>query len=393
MSISPIKVGLIGSGAISCTYLDTLVNTFDIVEVVGCSDLLPQRSASRAETFGIRQMTNEQIFEDPEIQIVVNTTYPISHYEVTRGALLAGKHVHSEKMMAENFDRAKELVELAEAKGLRIGMAPDTFLGGGLQTCRKLIDSGMIGQPVSAQAMVVRGYHWTSPNDGALPPFVLNEGGTIPFDMGGYYIHALVHLLGPVRRVAGFARPYEKKVFSHPMHPRYGQPLNLTPPTLLQASLEFDSGVYGGLSVVGECFGETPRLEIYGTEGTLICPDPNTYGGPVLLRTKNSDRFYEIPLTHGYGAPKRASLDKGGEIAAWAGSYRGVGVADMAWAIRNNRPHRCSALLGLHALEIIHGTLLSAREDRVYTMTTHPAQPAPLPSGFGGADEEACLDT
>ena len=393
MAITPIKVGLIGSGAISCTYLDTMIHTFDILDVVGCSDIIPERSARRAELFGIRQMTNQEIYDDPEIQIVVNTTYPTSHYQVTREALLAGKHVHCEKMMAENFDRAKELAALAQEKGLRISMAPDTFLGGGLQTCRKLIDDGYIGTPISAQAMVVRGYHYAFPGDLTVLPFIFDEGGTIPFDMGGYYIHALIHLLGPVRRVAGFARPYEEKIFSHPMHPRYKEKLNLAPPTMLQASLEFECGVYGGLSVVGECFGETPRLEIYGTDGILICPDPNTYAGPVLLKTKTSDKFYEVPFTHGYALPKQASLDKGGEIARWAGSYRGIGAADLAWALRNNRPHRCSMELGLHAMEIIHGALVSTREDRVYTMTTRPEQPAPLPSGFAGGDAEGCLDT
>src|SRR5690554_3578352 len=157
--VAPVKVGLIGSGAISKSYLSSMINNFSILDVVGCSDIIPERSKNRAEEFGIEQLTNEEILNNPEIEIVVNTTYPLSHYEVSKAALLAGKHVHSEKMMAVTMDEARELVSIAKEKGLRIGMAPDTFLGGGLQTARKLIDAGFIGEPLTARAKVMRGYH------------------------------------------------------------------------------------------------------------------------------------------------------------------------------------------------------------------------------------------
>jgi predicted dehydrogenase len=163
MSLVPYKVALIGAGAISYTYLDNMCNRFDILDVVGCSDIIPERSKARAEEFGIRQMTNEEILADPEISIVVNTTYPKSHYPVTKAALEAGKHVHSEKMLATTFEDAKELAALAASKGLRLGAAPDTFLGGGYQTVRKLVDDGFIGIPLHVNALVMRGYHYAMP--------------------------------------------------------------------------------------------------------------------------------------------------------------------------------------------------------------------------------------
>jgi len=198
-----LKVGLIGAGEISETYLNNMINRYKVLEVVGCSDIIPSRSKNRAKQFKIKDMTNEDIYNDPGIDIVVNTTYPTSHYEVNKASLLAGKHVYSEKMIAVTLDEGKELLKIAKEKKLRIGMAPDTFLGAGYQTARKLIDSGMIGEPFMAQAMVVRGYHqerWPAP----MYEFTWQPGGGIPFDMGGYYLHALVHLLGPIDKVTGF---------------------------------------------------------------------------------------------------------------------------------------------------------------------------------------------
>jgi predicted dehydrogenase len=389
MSLTPYKVALIGSGAISYTYLDNMCRRFDILDVVGCSDIIPERSKARAEEFGIRQMTNEEILADPEISIVVNTTYPKSHYPVTKAALEAGKHVHSEKMLATSFEEGKELAALAAAKGLRLGAAPDTFLGGGYQTVRKLVDDGFIGIPLHVNALVMRGYNAAFPMELNPEPFVFGAGGTIPYDMGGYYIHAMVAVLGAIKRVTGFTRAHESKKYSHPMHPKYGQPLNLAYPTILQGSLEFENGVDGSLTVCSESFfPEVPRIEIYGTEGTLICPDPNTYGGPVMLRRNGNPEFYEIPITHGY-----VTVTKGWDREKpWADSRRGIGVADIAWALKNDRPHRCAAEIGVHPLEVIHGVMHSTATGEVYTMTTHPARPAALPAGFVGPDGEACLD-
>lgn len=398
-AIKPIGVGLIGSGMISQTYLDNMCGRFDILRVVGCSDLIPERSANRAEQYKIRQMTNEEIFADPEIQIVVNTTYPKSHFDVTRQALEAGKHVQSEKMLATNLEDAKKLYALAQAKGLRLGAAPDTFLGGGYQTCRKLIDDGFIGRPLMVRAAVARNYGVESASEPSPPSFVMNDGGTIPYDMGGYYIHAMVHLFGPVSRVSGFA-VHDDKFFAHPLHSHYGEKISYTEDTnRMLSALEFESGVFGCLMAVDSCrvANEDNGITVYGTNGILVCPDPNTFGGPVRLMRNGDSRFTDMPLTHGFTGQEQsfgAPADDPNDFMAayWRTSRRGIGAADMAWAITNNRPHRCSAELGLHALEIIRGTELSSQTGRVYTMTTHPEQPAALPAGYTGGSAEACFD-
>ena len=404
MAVTPLKVGLIGSGAISYTYLNNMVNNFNILDVVGCSDIIPERSKARAEQFGIRQMTNEEIYNDPSIDIVVNTTYPSSHTEVNLDALNAGKHLYVEKTMAATFMEAKKTVDLAKSKGLRMSAAPDTFLGGGYQTCRKLIDDGFIGEPISAQALLVRGYWAGAPRVFPRPGGMFVPGSSIPYDMGTYYLHALVHLLGPIARVSGFAMKHPKK-YTHPAHPNYGESVDVTGSTTIQGSLEFHSGAFGNITVMGEGFTETPRIEIYGTEGTLICPDPNTYGGPVLLMRKGGTQFFEIPITHEYvttnkvsGADLMAKYPNGfpegltREMVMWADSRRGIGVADMAWAIRNNRPHRCTADIDIHAMEVIYAIEQSCEGGKVYTMTTKPDQPKAIRAGFLGGDAEAALD-
>ena len=377
MKVKPIKVGLIGSGAISGTYLNNMINKFEILEVVGCSDIIPERSAKRAEEFKIRNMTNEEILSDPEIQIIVNTTYPTSHYEVNKLALLAGKNVHCEKMIAVTLDEGKELVKIAKEKNLRIGMAPDTFLGGGYQTARKLIDSGMIGEPFMAQAMVVRGYQHDR-GAGTGVSFVHTPGGGIPFDMGGYYMHALVHLLGPISRATGFAKCIGKtRIRKNPRNPLFGEEVSIDTINSIVGTLEFKSGVTGNLAIVSEGFGEMPRVEIYGTEGVLSCPDPNTFGGPVRLRRKGvndwSSEFLTMPLTHGFSE----------------GCNRGIGVADMAWGIVNNRPHRAHGDMGLHVFEVVHGVWQGTESGKIHVMESTCDQPAALIPGYyeGGLDE------
>ena len=394
--VKKIKVAVIGSGAISFTYLSNMTNQFGILDVVGCSDLIEKRSRDRAEQFGIRMMTNEEILSDPDIEIIVNLTYPLSHFEVSKMALKAGKHVFSEKMLATNYADAKELYDLAKKLNLRIGQAPDTFLGGGLQTARKLIDTGFIGEPFGAHAMVIRGYRLTGEEKEDRLPFVFFEGGNIPYDMGCYYIHALVGLLGPIKRIAGFSRPFYSEITQkNPHHPDYHAPIPFKEHTVMSSVMEFHNGVYANFTTMGEShLGEIPRLEVYGTEGTLILPDPNTYTGPVFLIRGKENLPQAIPLTHSYGENKPDPGIGTVEERQWRNSYRGLGVADMAWAIRNSRAHRCSAELGLHAIELIYGIEKSCKEEQYYTLISKPEQPKALPSGYVyGTAAEECLDT
>ncbi|WP_095174566.1 MULTISPECIES: Gfo/Idh/MocA family protein [Blautia] len=395
--VDRVKIGVIGAGGISYTYLKNMTETFHITEVVGIADVVEERSKRRAEQFHIRQMTVDEIMEDPDIEIVVNLTYPLSHYEITKKALEAGKHVFSEKMMSTDFVSAKELYDLAKKKGLRIGQAPDTFLGGGLQTARNLIDKGLIGEPVNAQAMVARCYNLTQDENHPNLPFVFTAGGSLPYDMGCYYLHALIHLLGPVARVNGLSKAFhEQDMQRNPRNPGYNKPFDMKFPTSLTGALDFYNGCYGTFTAISDSHREqTARLEIYGTEGTLILQDPNYFYGPVLLaRGQRGEETASMPLTHGYGQFTPETADMSGEERTWRDSFRGIGVADMAWAIRNNRAHRCSAELGLHAIEIIDGIGISCKEEKMYHMTTKPEQPAMIPQGFiYGTAAEACLDT
>lgn len=388
MAFQKIGVGVIGCGAISKTYLDNLSERFSIIHIVGVADLIEERAQKAAEKYHCKVMTNEEIYSDPEISIVVNLTNVWSHYEVSKAALEHGKHVYSEKMMAENFCRAKELYDLAQKKGVRFALAPDTFLGGGIQTCRKIIDDGFIGKPFAVTAAIVRSYlpDSVSPEGNN----IFSEGGTIPFDMGGYYIHAMQNLFGAVKRVSGFCT-YLPKKWSNPGNIRYGEDLTLDSPNLMQASLEFECGVLGnllagdyGMSEMDKNF-VGPGLYVYGTAGTLYVPDPNTFGGPVKIL--KSFEFVELPLSHGFSG-ENPFLDPGEARDFWDSSYRGVGIADMAWAITNDRPQRISNEMGLHTIEIIHGVEKACTSGQYYEMTTHPRRPVALRSGFTGADAE-----
>jgi len=231
----------------------------------------------------------------------------------------------------------------------------------------------MIGEPFMAQAMVVRGYYqdrWEAP----MFEFTWQPGGGIPFDMGGYYLHALVSFLGPVARVAGFAKTIDpERIIKNVKNPRYGEKGVVNNLSNLTGSMEFASGVMGGITFAAEGFGETTRIEIYGTEGTLSCPDPNQFGGPVYLRRSGEGEFRQMPLTHGFTE----------------GCCRGLGVADMAWGIVNGRPHRAHGDMGYHVFEMIHGIWQGSLANKAHVMESTCAQPAVLPSGYvePGMDE------
>lgn len=397
MNVERVKVALVGSGNISYTYMNTLTTEFSIVDFIGCSDLIPEKSKARAELFGVRQMTTEEILADPSIEIVVNTTEIYNHTNVSRQILESGKHVYSEKSMGCAYDEAKANVELAKAKGLRLGAAPDIYLGAAYQTARKLIDDGMIGIPLTAQAICMRGYNaHQRPADS--PNRMFGETGTtITYDMGGYYINALVALLGPVCRVSGYSRFFEDRVYENPNHPNYKKPVEKrTGESTMLGALEFENGCYASLILCAECFGpEIPRVEIFGTHGTLTLPDPNCFGGwgneIYLTRIGNEGRFH-VPFTHAYADMDPSIPTKSGKREPCHNSHRGIAVADMAWAIRRNRPHRSSAELALHTVEIIHAINKSNADNKVHTMESRPARPAPLAPGYFGAVAETSLD-
>ncbi|RIK56606.1 MAG: oxidoreductase [Chloroflexi bacterium] len=355
------KVGIIGCGNISTIYLKS-PQTFPILEITACADLERSRSEAKAAEFNIRALEVDELLADPAIEIVVNLTIPAAHAAVAQAAIAHGKSVYSEKPLALNTADGCALLDAARARQVRAGCAPDTFLGGGLQTCRKLIDDGWIGEPVAATAfMMSHGHESWHPS----PEFYYQQGGGPMFDMGPYYLTALVALLGPVRRVTGATRiTFPQRIITS--QPKYGQTIDVEVPTHVVGLLDFASGPIATIITTFDVWAaELPRIEIYGTHGTLSVPDPNTFGGPVRLRRAGSSEWQEIPIPFHYTA-----------------NSRGLGVADMAYALRSGRAHRASGDLAFHVLEIMEAIHVASAEDRHVTLTSRCDRPAPLPLGL-----------
>jgi predicted dehydrogenase len=369
MPDSAIGVGVIGCGTISGIYLENS-KKFAVLKVVACADLDMERAQARAAEYGVPKACSvEELLADPAIDLVINLTVPKAHAAVAQAAIQAGKSVYNEKPLAIDRAEGRALLDAARARGVRVGCAPDTFLGGGLQTCRKLIDDGWIGAPVAATAfMMSHGHEHWHPD----PAFYYQPGGGPMFDMGPYYLTALVALLGPVRRVTGATRITfpERTITSQP---KYGTKITVNVPTHVAGLLDFADGTVATIITTFDVWAaELPRIEIYGTEGTLSLPDPNTFGGPVRIRRAGSSEWSTLPLTHGYTA-----------------NSRGLGVADLAYGLRSGRPHRASGELAYHVLDIMQAIHEAAREGRHIELTSSCDRPAPLPLGLreGELDE------
>ena len=359
--VAKVGVGVIGCGNISSNYLKHMA-AFEILEIKATADLIHARAEAKAEEAGARAVPVAELLADPEVEIVVNLTPPLAHCEVSLAAIAAGKHVHSEKPLAVTREDGQKILAAARERGVRVGCAPDTFLGGGLQTCRKLIDDGWIGRPVAAVAfMMGHGPEAWHPN----PEFFYQFGAGPMLDVGPYYITALVNLLGPVRRVTASAQVSfpERLITSQPF---YGQKIRVEVPTHVAGVLDFESGVVGTVITSFDVWDSSlPRIEIYGSEGTLSVPDPNIFGGPVRLRRAGADAWSEVPLTH--------SAEVG----------RGVGVADLAYAIRCDRPQRASGELAYHVLDVMSAFREASESERhVAVQSRIERRPAPLPMGL-----------
>jgi predicted dehydrogenase len=356
------NVGIVGCGNISGIYMEA-GNKWDILNIVACADIDLPRAAAQAAKYGIPKACSvEELLADPSIDIVINLTIPAAHAEVALAALAAGKSVYNEKPLALEREQAKRMLDLAREKGLRVGCAPDTFLGGGLQTCRKLIDEGVIGEPIGASAaMMSHGPEGWHPN----PDFFYQPGAGPMFDMGPYYLTALTTLLGPVRRVSGSTRVSfpERVIGSEPLR---GQVIKVNTPTHIVGVLDFAAGAIATIVTSFDVWSsELPRMEIYGSKGTLSLPDPNTFGGPVRLRLAGEQSWTEVPITHSYTQ-----------------NSRGLGVADMAEAIRSGRAHRANGELAYHVLDLMHTIHDASREGRHVEMTSSCQRPDALPEGW-----------
>ena len=358
-----VKIGVIGCGNISGIYLKNARDVFKVLRTAAVADLVPERAKARAAEFGVPKACSVQkLLADPDIEIVVNLTTPQAHAALALQALKAGKCVHSEKPLALDRRDGRKVLQAARAKGLRVGCAPDTFLGGGLQTCRKLLDDGAIGEPVAATAfMTCRGHERWHPD----PEFFYKPGGGPMFDMGPYYLTALVSLIGPVRRVTGSARITfaERTITSQP---RQGATIRVEVPTHVAGVMDFACGAVGTIITSFDVWAANlPRIEIYGSEGSLAVPDPNGFRGPVLLRRGAEKEWKDVPLTHGYTENSRI-----------------IGAADMACALRSGRPHRASGDLALHVLDVMQAFHEASEKGRHVNLASTCERPAPLPAGL-----------
>lgn len=361
MTESPVRVGLIGCGNISGIYLKN-ARRFDAIEVVACADVVMERAERQAAGFAaVRACSVDALLADPAIEIVLNLTTPQAHADVALAALAAGKSVYNEKPLAIRLEDGRRILETARKRGLRVGCAPDTFLGGAWQMARKLIDDGAIGEPAAAAAfMLCHGHEHWHPD----PEFLYKVGGGPLFDMGPYYLTALVNLLGPVRRVHGSARiTFPQRTITS--EPKRGTTIDVETPTHVAGVLEFDSGAIGTLVTSFDVWhANVPFIEIYGSTGSLSLPDPNSFGGVLRLRGAGDKIWRDVPPAFAY-----------------VENDRGLGIADMALALRRGRPQRASGALGLHVLEVMHGLLEAARAGRRVEVATGCERPAGVAVG------------
>lgn len=356
-----VKVGIIGCGIISNAYMGNAPK-YPIIELVACADLDLSKAKAQAEKHKVpKACTPAELLADPSIEIVINLTIPAAHYPVAMDAIAAGKHVFNEKPLAVTRDEAQKMLDAAAKKGVRVGCAPDTFLGAGQQTARKAIDDGLIGRPLAGMAfMLCPGHESWHTN----PEFYYQPGGGPMLDMGPYYLTALTNLLGPIKRIAGIAGVLntDRTIANGALA---GRKIKVETPDHVAGTIEFASGAI--VTVVmsfATYFGSAPSpIVIHGTKGVLWVPDPNGFDGKVQVRRMGDESLLELPPVHhlGYG--------------------RMAGVADMAHAIAANRPHRASGQLAYAVLDAMIGFLDSSSSGKAYEPQALADRPAAMAVG------------
>lgn len=362
-------IGIIGCGNISTTYLK-LSPLFEGLEIRACADMNMVAAKARAEEYGIRAQSVEDLLANPAIDVVINLTIPDAHFAVSKSILQAGKHVYSEKPLTLSLEEGLELQALAASKGLSVGCAPDTFLGGSHQYARHLIEEGRLGQ-ITAGAAAVMSHgmeHW-HPN----PDFFFLPGGGPMLDLGPYYLANLINLVGPVRRVAALtsSATATRTITSEP---RKGETIPVKTPTNIHALLEFTNGATFTLSTSWDVWAhKRANMELYGTEGSLFLPDPNFFGGTVEVAGRDGIIAPVEVWDHPFSQPNQ-DHPKLGRLA----NYRTAGLADMAAALIDGRDMRCSLDRTLHGVEVMAAVLQSGEAGSFVTMRTTCTQPAPL---------------
>jgi predicted dehydrogenase len=356
-----IKVGIIGCGNISGIYFENLLK-FDNVELAACADLVPAASEAASKKWGVKAVSVKELLADKGIKIAVNLTIPKAHAEVALAAVTAGKSVHNEKPLTIQRKDAQKLLKLAKTKKLLVGCAPDTFLGGSHQTCRKIIEDGIIGEPVAATAfMMCHGHESWHP----APEFYYKVGGGPMLDMGPYYITALVNMMGPVKRVCGSAKiTFKERLITS--QPKNGTVIKVETPTHIAGTMDFANGAIGTIITSFDIWAHTlPCIEVHGTKGSMQVPDPNGFGGPIKVRLSGEKEWKEIPSQFGYMM-----------------NSRGVGPADMAKALVTGKVNRCSGELAYHVLDVMHSFMDSSKANKHILLKSKCRKPAIFPEGM-----------
>jgi len=358
-----VPIGVVGCGNISDAYFKALPS-FPNVRLVAASDLDMEKAKQKGKTYGFKAVTTEELLADPGIELVINLTTPEFHTAVNKRILEAGKHAYTEKPFGLDRESGREVLELAAKKGLQTGGAPDTFLGGAHQTCRRLIDAGAIGKVVSGTAFLqCHGHEGWHPN----PAFYYRHGGGPLFDMGPYYLTALVDFLGPVAEVAAFGgRAFSERKITAPKATQSSCPVEID--THIAAILRFASGAIVNLTMSFDVWKHTlPCIELHGTEGSLSVPDPNCFGGEVKLYQPYLEDWAKVKLTHGFND-----------------NMRSIGAADLARSLSGGVPARACGKLAYHILDVMCSITDSAEKGSFVKVESTCERPAPLPAGFRG---------
>ena len=370
-----LNVGLIGCGNIAETYFRSQ-EYFNNINFISCTDINEEAAKKCADQYNIKIQSVDDLLSNPDIDVILNLTVPQAHYEVTKKILLAGKHSYCEKPLSISFEQGKELVQIAKKENLYLGNAPDTFLGGGGQLSRQLLDAGEIGDVKLGNFIFafpgVETFHHN-------PDSWYKKGGGPIIDMGPYFFTMLVHLLGPAKNVRsrGIKVKENRNIDEGP---RKDEKVTVEVPTSYTFNVEFHSGplIQGFISfdVINH---QRNHMELYGTKGSMIVPDPNMFGGPVTISKEIGSEW----IDHSADAMhlgKVNIINHSGRTneAPQQSNYRGAGLADMIYAIENNTEHRCNGNLALHVLDLIESTIRAAELVQEITLQTTCKKPAPF---------------